>query len=176
LVQTAPDDAEVRHNLGRDLDTLGFCRHKLNKSKEAESAFREAITHQSVALQKSPQHFPWLCQHYQRLGSVLRDLNRPADAMAVALEWKQTKPDDAMTLFHVARELALCVPVFAKGATAPTSTETSEGKRCADLALELLQGAGKRGLDLRQQLQNDPNFDSIRDRDEFKKLLASPKS
>jgi tetratricopeptide (TPR) repeat protein len=169
------EDNDVRHNLGRDLDSLGDCRFKLGCKEEAEVNFREAIQHQSLVVKKAPQHYPWLCQHYQRLGRLLRDADRPKDAIAVAKDWRAQMPEDAGTLFNVAREFALSVPVFGRVRGQPAPTVAADQQACIDEAINALRQAFEKGFRTRDALRTDSAFEAIRDQPEFKRLAQQAK-
>jgi hypothetical protein len=138
------------------------------------SAHRTAIAKQRSALEQFPQAAEYreqLGQHYLHLAALQRDLSRPTKAVATSLERRQLWPHNANELYEVARELALCIPLVAKGQAELSAQEHAERQRYADQALETLRQAVREGFADRDRLQNEPDLAPPRSSAEFQKLL-----
>src|SRR5262249_17989642 len=87
-----------------------------------------------------------------------------APAVAVAEEQAQAPNVTGATLFDCARVLAL--------AAAPTKEDAALPEPPAARAVALLRQAVQKGYKDLEQLKKDKDFDAVRSRDDFQKLLA----
>jgi serine/threonine-protein kinase len=86
-------------------------------------------------------------------------------AVALALKRRELWPDNGEELYNVACDLALCIPLVGG------DKADEKRRRFGDLALETLQAALKQGFRDWQHLSEDPDFEPLRTRPEFQKLL-----
>jgi serine/threonine protein kinase len=175
LLQAHPNRLELRSLLGRALTNQGLAYSQLKRVEEALKSHQEAVTHLRVAFDKAPhvtEYREQLTSYYTELARVQRHLGQPAAAAASVVERRKLWPKDAGELYEVARDLALCVPMVGKGKTGLTPAEQAERDKYVDQALETLRQAISAGFKDVEHLKKDKDFDPLRSRDEFKKLLS----
>ncbi len=83
LVSSKPDQARYHSELGRSLDLLGYLLDETRDNKQAIKAFRQAVTEQQLAIEKSKgveAYQVLLCNHLENLGEQYLDLGQVADA------------------------------------------------------------------------------------------------
>src|SRR5262249_60508030 len=74
--------------------------------------------------------------------------------------------------YAVARVHALCAALVGEGKTELTAEEKADRKREADLAVKALQQSVAAGLKYINWLNNQDDFDILRDRPDFKELVV----
>ena len=108
-----------------------------------------------------------LGDHYQGLADSLRMLGRPIEAAEATRECRKLWPDDANELYKRATEFSLCAAI-AKDDAQKTSFALE--------AVDTLKKAIDAGWKDAKHLREDAELKSIRDRDDFKKLVESIES
>jgi tetratricopeptide (TPR) repeat protein len=149
------DQGETAFVLGAGLMNLG-------EHADALPVFRQAVARQRVALTLAPTSRPLrkeLSRSYFHLGEVQRELGRPADAAATCRERQRLWPDDPDEVYDAACELARCAQVAGEG-------------RYADEAMKVLRRAAALGLKRAGEVRANPDFALLRDRAEFKQVVA----
>ncbi len=109
LVADFPQDIRYQSTLAGVLNNRGMASEVAGDLDAALTAYRQAIEHQRIAVASAPeqsQYREFLSKHYFNCGRVLRTLNRPADALALALERRALWEDQGKQLYQVALELA----------------------------------------------------------------------
>jgi tetratricopeptide (TPR) repeat protein len=154
-------------NMAGDLQNLG--RHE-----EALTCCQGAIEHQSWAFHKDPRSARYrgkLSRHYIVLATVRQKLNRPAEAVAAALEARKLRPQEPTHLYNVARTLALCVPPAGHDQALPGAKEQPERQQYVDLVLETLRQAVAAGWRNGKRLRTDQEFRPLQESAAFRQLL-----
>src|SRR5262249_2186323 len=105
------------------------------------------------------------------LAEVYRESGEVAQAAAVALECRKQLPADPDALYAVARELALCSAAGKEKSELPTD-EQARRREYADQAVDALRQAVACGYRDVEQVKKDRDLDVLRDRDDFRNLLA----
>jgi serine/threonine-protein kinase len=180
LIQT---NATPYHSgLGQVLDFIGLAWELQGQHEKALTAYQKAIDHQRMAFAKAPKvmwYRQLLSDHYTSLARLQRTLNRPTEASAASLDRRQLWPRDRTELYNVASkelysvacELALCVPLVAKGKAQLTPAEQTERQKYANLAMGTLEQAIDSGFNDVEHMKKDKDLDPLRSDDNFKKLL-----
>src|SRR5262249_30031063 len=114
------------------------------------------------ALPRHPVFRQFLRNHLSNLTRVHRELKQPAEAARVAREWAELVRGDPADLYNVACSLASCVPL-AQGEARPS---------LAAEAVAMLERAVAAGWNNAGHPAHDPDLDPLRDRDDFRRLLA----
>ena len=84
------------------------------RHKEAESAFRQALERQDVAIAKGPDYVEFRqrrSSHFAGLALTLRAQGRADEAVAVARQNRAFCKNDPIELYNAARALAVCRPI-----------------------------------------------------------------
>jgi serine/threonine-protein kinase len=166
VVRSNPDSMEYRGRLGASYDNLGRALADLGRHEEAVRAHRLAIAEQRALLRRAPR-FPqvrvWICNHHANLVRCLVAMGRADEAKEVARQSLGYCGGVANALYNAACALALVVPV---------SPEAERDARAAE-AVSVLRRAAAAGLnDDPHLVQNDPDLAALRDRDDFRRLVA----
>ncbi len=166
LVSVLPESLGYRSALGRALDALGTVLRAQGNLRDAEGAFRRAIENKTVVVGRAPQVVQYqreLADSYSHLASVFRSLRRTDEAAQIARTRKSLWVKNPNELYNVACELALCVPVV---------QDVEEGEDLAVEAVLTLKQAIAAGWSNALHTSRDPDLAPLRDRDDFRWLLA----
>ena len=109
LLEEHPQDASLHSALGGIYNNLGMVRQRKGQLDQAATAFQRAIAAQRTAYEQAPgvaRFRESLSKHYYNYAAVLRELNRPAEAAAVALARRDLWTGDGDRLLRIAQELA----------------------------------------------------------------------
>jgi serine/threonine-protein kinase len=107
------------------------------------------------------------------LDSVLRHLEKTRDVAgcrAAAEEWEKFNRTDAESLYTAARMRAITAAVIRATDKSPEGVKQADVE--ADRAVDWLRKAIAAGFKDAARLRKDADLDALRDRDDFKKLLA----
>jgi serine/threonine protein kinase len=170
LSQEKPQSTVFRNGLGGACLNRGVALQKMGQLEEARSSFEYAVEQFRFAFALAPNATrESLNQGYQNLARIFRDLRKPTEAVATALERKKLWPRNGNELYLVACELALCVPLVE-----PDPPDLRQ--RHADQALDVLREAVAAGFKDLNQLQQDSNLDPIRTSGGFEQLVEQLKT
>jgi tetratricopeptide (TPR) repeat protein len=160
--QHAPDHFDL---MARIHANLGLVDLELRQPNEARESFTKAIEHARIAVKNAPR----VPQYRTTLGVAVLDLGRTQrlierfdEAMVSLRESRQYVGNLPNRWLEIAREMAQCVPHI----------EKTEGERVAKEAIDALREAIRLGLRETSNLRDDPALGALRDREEFRKLLA----
>jgi hypothetical protein len=159
---TLGDTAELLAEMGRHAESLDAYR-------------RAAAVHRSLH-KGSPrvgEYRKRLSDHLHGLAALERKLQDHAAAVETSLECRALWPKEPTELFAIARELASCVPLVGRGKAELSAEETNVRQRYAGLAMETLVQAVERGYKNVEVLRSATELGPLRDREDFKKVLAS---
>jgi tetratricopeptide (TPR) repeat protein len=172
-----PDNARYRSDLGRAYLNLAITLDEMGRREEAEMMLvRLAMPHQRQAIRGAPtqsryRHLLGKC--YVRLAKVQRGQGRLAEALAAALEARKLAPDSGEDLVKIAGELALCSAEVGKDKKAElTAEERAERDRYAGESVRTLRLLVNAGMPEALGLENKAELDSLRERQDFKEVLA----
>jgi hypothetical protein len=130
-----------------------------------------ALVDQSIAMGKlvnselSPRLFAFRIQIYQEKKDA-------AGCRATAELWEKRRPTDRAGLYNAARFRAIAAAVQAKTSRADALRLAQED---ADRAMAWLTKAVAAGNKDHAHIEKDSAFEFLREREDFKKLLAEPK-
>ena len=157
-----------RNGLGLSLSGLGVVQQKRGALEASQKSFLAAAGHQRAALDKEPRNsFYRTCldSSCYRLARVERRIGHHAAAVTATNERRGLWPGNSLELYNAACEFALCMPIAPEG--------SSERTRYADLAIETLGQAIAAGWDDFNQTAHDPDLDPLRNRPDFRAMLAA---
>lgn len=175
LVRASPANMDDRSNLGAALNNEGVLLAANGRMHEALTVYQQAIVHQQLAYDRAPevkQYRQFLSNHLFGFSSVSRRLGQPDAAAAAALQRRQLWPGNPTELVRVAAEIAMCIPLLAKGQTERSPEEQAERSRYADQAMDALRQSIAAGYTDFSRLQKAPEFAPLRARADFQQLLA----
>ncbi len=175
LITDYPDVPNYHLDLAdtlRDLATLVYRRKEL---PAASQWLRQAIAHQQTARQLRPDNKELrqaLCQNWGYLTSILVRLGDHGATAEASEEFFQVFPESAQNCYVAACFLAACVPLAENDGTLPSEKRQAAAQSYADRAMNRLREAIRQGFKDAEQLSQNAELDSLRSRDDFKKLLA----
>ena len=140
----------------------------------ALAAYEQGIEHLQAVYDRAPQfgHCRLLLSNsYAGLARVYRTLDQPAQAAGAALERRKLWPGEPIKLYDVACDLALCVPLMAKGKSTLGAEEQAERQKWIDQTIEVLREAVTAGFKDFDHMRTDPDLDAIREHAEFQGLF-----
>jgi serine/threonine-protein kinase len=171
-IRANPSDLQHQGGLANTWDMIGLVLAEVGLDDDALAAHRRAIELQRSALEKAPGQVRYrenLDGHYQHLARLYRSLDRPAEAVAIALEREQLWPKDGRRLFSVACDVARCVPLE-KSADLSVADQAQRGSY-AELAMQVLRKAIANGYNNRQQMWNEVALQPLKARSDFADLM-----
>ncbi|MFL5327279.1 MAG: tetratricopeptide repeat protein [Gemmataceae bacterium] len=159
-----PDHPDTIQSMGN----LVLSYFDLGRNDEALPVLDEAVSRAAGKLGVHPQLITWLMVCRLRIFEGRHD---PAGCQATAEMWENLKGTDAASLYQAAWNRAVCAAVIL-GAK-PVAVDAIRLARVqTDQAMVLLKQAVAAGYKDVQSMKTDKDFDSLRDREDFKKLIA----
>ena len=173
LAATFPGVPEYELALGQGFYSLGELLVRRGELAQAHQALSQAIEHQRAALAANPQNpsvRAALRAAYRDLTEVLTRLGEHAGAASAVEELPRLAPDELQEYLRAAAFLARCVALAAEDTKLPEARREALGQTYARRGVELLRQAYDRKLlhDGRELQRHD--YDSLRERDDFKEL------
>ncbi len=158
--------------------SLGILFKNIGKQADAEGDYRKAVAIRvklAAEFPAVPEYRKELAESYLHLGTVLADLGKRSDAEeqyrnALAIQEKLTSDFPDVPSYHqylpwIHYNIA-CLYAITSG------KEADKKQEYADRAMESLQKAVKAGYSNAANMAKDTDLDPLRDRADFKKLLA----
>jgi serine/threonine protein kinase/WD40 repeat protein/tetratricopeptide (TPR) repeat protein len=179
LADDFPRSVEYASDAGLTLDWLGGELWHLGQLEEAAQRFREAARRQRAALALRPTdpRIRNLWRYHQgHLATTLQRMGRHADAADAIREVPRLAPDDPAVLLQAARLLAGCVAVAERNPGFPYPVGLVLARGYGAEAIALAREAVAKGLADVTPLRSDTDFDPVRSRDEFRRLLDELKA
>jgi serine/threonine protein kinase/WD40 repeat protein/tetratricopeptide (TPR) repeat protein len=174
LAADFPRNAEYASEWAVTLNWLGVGLRDLGQLDEAAERFREAARWQGVALgmrPKDPLVREHCGNHQAQLALTLLRMGRHAEAADAARELPPLAPGDPAALLRAARLLAGCVAAAERDPGPPCGAGSVLAREYRGEVLALVRAAVAKGLADATPLLSDPEFDPVRDCEEFRGLL-----
>ena len=155
------DLANTRAHLGKTLLASG-------RSEGAARAFAQALAgwRELVAAE------PGSSDYRNGLAETLAEMGHHEGAVKEAAELVRIGQGQAASFYDAADVLAVCVRTVLADTSVPEAQRRELAQGYADQAMDLLRKAIAKGYQGIELLKNDPDLDSLRCRDDFKKLLS----
>ena len=103
---------------------------------------------------------------------IARNRKDAAGCLAAAAENEAWKPTAALEMYDAACNRAICAVALQEDAKTPKADAPRLAKEQADLAMAWLRKAVAAGYRNAERVKHDKDLDALREREEFKKLLA----
>jgi serine/threonine protein kinase/tetratricopeptide (TPR) repeat protein len=103
---------------------------------------------------------------------ILRNKKDGAGCLAAAAEYEARKGTDAVALYDAACNRAVCAAVIPEDPRTHAADAARLAREQADLAMAWLHKAAAAGYKNAAQIKQDKDLDALREREDFKKLLA----
>jgi tetratricopeptide (TPR) repeat protein len=171
-----------RSKLAAIANDLGWWMREKGRLDEAADIQDQALVIQGAIARNNPgvPGFRWtLANIHREIGWIHRQRGEPEEARgafnrALAIDEKLPR-SYADRYCELARDYALCIPL-AGGAKAEgqwTPDERAERSRLADAAMAALKRAVEGGFLNADRIENDPDLEPLRPREDFRSLLES---
>jgi serine/threonine protein kinase len=157
LAAEYPAEFANRRSLALIHTNLGILLERMGKKPEAVEQYQKALP----IWEKLAADFPAQQELRAKLAGSLASIGRIADAVGQAAELTKRDGWGSNDLYNFA-----CIYALASGAFADKKQEY------ADRAVDLLRKAVKAGFTDARLMAKDPDLASLREREDFKKLLA----
>jgi serine/threonine protein kinase/Flp pilus assembly protein TadD len=165
-IKLEPNNAHAYGNLGAALANRG-------KLDDAIAAFRKALEIDP----KQPKADRNLRRAMAEKFRQFREMKNAAGCLAVAAEYEALKITDAAgKLYDAACFRALCASAILEDPKTPAADAARLARGQADLAMAWLHKAVAAGFKNARHMKQDKDLDALRDREDFKKLVADLES
>jgi serine/threonine protein kinase/tetratricopeptide (TPR) repeat protein len=178
LARLNPSVTDDQRDLARSWLSVGSLQEMIGQLDEARHSVRQAINRQSLVVEMAPDVKPYartLGLLYAQLARVERQSNHMAEALASyrqALELlEKLAPSSAEDQLLLASWRAACASVVGAGSTPLTSSEQALRKKDVEMALLALRQAAAAGSSDIDQVRKNADFNSLRERPDFKTLM-----
>jgi tetratricopeptide (TPR) repeat protein len=175
LAAEFPGSAEYRSDCGATLNNLALRLKQRGDLAEARRLLEQAMEHQRAALKINPrraQTRAFLHNHCTILVDVLCRLGEHGEAVRVADDWAGLFPDGWAESVQAARHIVGCILVAERDQRLSVDRREELVRRYGDQVVERLRHAVARGYRGLGELARLPDFERLRQRDDFQQLLA----
>ncbi|MFO0878302.1 MAG: serine/threonine-protein kinase [Gemmataceae bacterium] len=175
LVDLQPDNPVRNNKLAGTLVNLANARLQAGDYSAALAFLRRAAPHHATALKGNPRH-PGFRRFYRNhlmlLTQCQAGLLDTDAALATARKLADLGWAPPVHAIEAASALALCVPLAEQHDRLDSQKRTLQAQFYADQAMKMLHEAIARGFQNLKLLRTDTDLDSLRERPDFKKVLA----
>jgi serine/threonine protein kinase/Flp pilus assembly protein TadD len=175
LAADLPNNPGIRNRLAGTFVNLALLRLKQRAFKAAKAYLDEARPHHKAALKANPRHSEYR-QHYRNNLATLivanAGLGDPAGAKQAAEQLRDLGGGLSSNAYDAARCLVRCIPLVRGDARAPEEERDQQAAFYGDEAMKLLRDSVARGYRDAAHMGSDVGLAPLRQRDDFKKLLA----
>jgi tetratricopeptide (TPR) repeat protein len=174
LADTFPQRVWYRNRLGNAESNLAVLYLQQGRHLDrCGDLLTSAIRHQRAALKKNPRNpdtLRFLANHYANQAQLGMLQEKHETTARAALEWVAVRRDgDAC--FQAAEYLARCAGLARKDTDLCDAERQSLCQTYINHTLEMLREASKLGCPVRARSNDNPAFDSLREREDFAKLM-----
>ena len=176
LATAAPTDTDLLDDLGKTAGSLALAVEPTDPN-EAARLFRRALdVHRKVA-RLAPHSSGYkrnLRDAYDDYSSFCQRRHRDTELAVMAAEYSTEAPEPRYGLYNAACFFALAAQAVPADPAAPAAVAAARAESHAVKAIEFLDASAERGLsfDTRVHLLKDPDLDGLRDRADYRELLA----
>ena len=170
-----PDQPDPRHDLADTCLDLALLHMQLGNVAAAKRLLLEGGPHDRAALQANPRHQDYRKSYRNLLGAltaVHTGLLEQEDAVRTAETCRDLGWDGPADAYYAASVLSRCVPIVAKHAHLDTTRRAAAVKFYGDAAMKLLRHAVSKGYTDVANLKKNAYLDPLRQRDDFRTLVA----
>jgi tetratricopeptide (TPR) repeat protein len=175
LAADFPTVADYCNDLANSLVHVANLLRGRQEFASARQLLQEAVLHHQAALQANPRH-PHYRQSYHsnllNLVPTLAGLGDQASAVQTATKLRDLGWDPAGEAYDAACALALCVPAVEKNTQLAPEQRRQQSQFYAEQAVAMLRDAIDKGWKDVAHMKKDTDLDPLRDREDFKQLLA----
>jgi serine/threonine protein kinase len=175
LTADFPDQPELHNMLAGACVNLAFLQEKWGNWAAAKRLLLEGEPHHLAALKANPRH-PTYRQFYRNHLAVLTTaqaaLLEQQEAVRTAETCRDLGWNAAADAYTAACGLSLCVPAVAKHDKLDEKQRKEAIQFYGDAAMKMIRHAVSKGYKDVMELKKDTDLNSLRQREDFKKLIA----
>jgi hypothetical protein len=179
LAADFPDQSDLRNGLADSYTNLALLRLGQRDFKASKAHLDEAGLHHEAALRANPRHPEYRQCYRNNLKALIQvdaGLGDWAGAKQAAQKSCDLGWDPPRDAYAAARGLSLCIPIVRSDDSA-TKDERDQRAACyGDEAMQMLRAAAAKGYKDDARMGKDDDLAPLRERDDFKKLLAELKA
>jgi tetratricopeptide (TPR) repeat protein len=175
LVDKYPDNAKYRSDLARAILNEAITFIEMSKPQEALPELQRSLPIQRQAMDQRPGRYRFrelVGKTYGQMATAHALLGNVAEAEAALQERRRLWSLQAEGFVDMALDLGRCVTLLG-AKEKPTPEEEAAQRRYGDLAMEALRDAVALGFSDRNRLNTETKLQPLRERDDFKQLLAT---
>jgi tetratricopeptide (TPR) repeat protein len=175
LVAEFPDEPNLRNELAGPCGNLALLRLKQRDFKAARAYVDEAEPHLETAMKAEPREPAYRKSHRNILTTRIRSsagLGDQAGAVQAAQKLRDLGWDPPGNAYDAAKYLALCIPIVRQDDRTTAEQRDKQAAFYGDEAMKLLREAVARGHKDAARPKRDPDFDALRERQDFQNLLT----
>jgi hypothetical protein len=121
---------------------------------------------------RNPTYRQFYRNHLNELTKIHAGLLEPEDAVRTAEARRDLRWNAPADVYDASCILSQCVPIVAKHDKLNDEQRTEAAQFYGNAAMKLLREAVSKGYKDVMHMKNDPDLDPLRQREEFKKLVA----
>ena len=175
LAADFPNQPDLRNELAGTCVNLAVLCNQRRDFQAAKAYLEEARPHHQAALKANPRHpiyRQFLRNNLWTLARANAGLLDQASAVQVAETIRDLGWDPPGNAYDAARALARCIPIAAKHDELDAAQREEAATFYGDAAMKLLRDAVGKGYKDVAHLKKDTDLDPLRQRDDFRKLVA----
>jgi len=175
LVADFPNEPQREYFVAGTSVSLADFRLGQRDFKGAKAYLDDAVGHQEAALKARPQSpdYRRCCRMYlTTLIQTDAGLGDQAGAQRDAEQLRDLGWEPPATAYEAGRALSLCIPVVQKDDQLDAAQRQAAVKFYGDQALAMLRAAVAQGYKDVEHMKQDKDLDAVREREDYKKLLA----
>ncbi len=166
---------DLQYSLAGTLDNLAGLRYGRKDVDEARQLLQQSVAHFQAALKANPRdpvyRESWR-NNRQLLTAVLVDLGDHVAAVETAAQLREAAVEPMEDCYNAACFLARCVMLAEEDSKISETHRKELAHSYADRAMTSLRQAVEHGYKDVTHMKQDQDLDALRDRSDFKKLLA----
>ncbi len=175
LAADFPNHPDIRSSAAGSFGNLARLCNQRGDFKTAKAYLEEALPHHEAALRSNPRHpsYRQFFQHYLvALVHAEAGLRDQAAAVRAAEKLRDLGWDPPGDAYDAGRALARCILIVDKDDKLDAAKRQADVQFYGDQALAVLRVAIAKGYTNAEQVNQDKGLDTLRKREDFKKLLA----
>ena len=175
LAADFPNVPDYQNELANSMTNLAELQRDRKEFRLVRKLLEQALAHHEAALKANPRNpFYRECfrNNRQALAATLIDLADHTASAATAVQLLQIAVDPPKDAYRAAGFLARCVSLAEKDTKIPEAKRKELARNYGDQAVAALQKAVQKGYADVVHAKSDKDLDSIRSREDFKKLVA----
>jgi tetratricopeptide (TPR) repeat protein len=175
LAADFPDQPDLQNELAGNYVNLALVNQKQGSWATAKRLLLEGLPHHLAALKANPRqptYRQFYRNHLNALATVHAGLLEPDDAVRAAATCRDLGWDAPADAYDAACSLSRCVPIVARHDKLDDKHRKEASQLYGDAAMKLLREAASKGWKDVAHMKKDTDLDPLRERQDFKKLVA----